>query len=197
MFFSGHNIIIATLADLKEELDSAETVIWSGESAGGMGCFNSVDFVHDALPNALVVGLPVGGFYFSNEWPYAGTEDYPVDESYIPWTFDDLADYMKLWDAFVPPRCLKDQSQDAHKCLIAEGLYPSLESPVFVVEAQTDEIVMPLHDGLPSVWSDSPYPCYNEVDNCPEEVRECVRMRSGRRDLCRLVALLVASTVLT
>ena len=84
MYFSGHRILSAIISDLSDHLKDAETIVWSGESAGGMGCFNSLDFVHDKFPDALVVGLPVGGFYFSNESPYLGTSDYPATD-YIPW----------------------------------------------------------------------------------------------------------------
>ena len=32
-----------------------------------MGCFSSLDFAADKLENSTVVGVPIGGFYFSNE----------------------------------------------------------------------------------------------------------------------------------
>ena len=69
MKFAGHLIVDSVLEELraKENLGSADTVIWSGQSAGGMGCFSSLDFVADKLENATVVGVPIGGFYFSNE----------------------------------------------------------------------------------------------------------------------------------
>ena len=34
---------------------------------------------------------------------------------------------------------------------------------------------MPLHDGLPAVWNDAPYPCFNEVGACPEDILEYMR----------------------
>ncbi|GMH68901.1 hypothetical protein TL16_g05033 [Triparma laevis f. inornata] len=165
------NIITSTVDSLSKNFNftDAGTILWSGESAGGMGCFNSLDYVYDTFPLSTVVGVPVGGFYFSNEWPYSGTDDNPAIE-YIPWSFTDLKDYLNLWDAYVPTRCAEAKKDAKHECLIAEGLYGSLAAPVFVVEAQTDEVVMPLHDGLPSVWASAPYPCYNSVSTCPQEI---------------------------
>lgn len=100
-----------------------------------MGCFNSLDYVYDTFPLSTVVGVPVGGFYFSNEWPYSGADDNPAIE-YIPWSFTDLKDYLNLWDAYVPTRCAEAKKDAQHECIIAEGLYGSLAAPVFVVEVR-------------------------------------------------------------
>ena len=56
----------------------ADTIIWSGDSAGGLGATDSVDWVLDFMRNTgdfkgTVYGVPIGGFYFSNDWPYKGT----------------------------------------------------------------------------------------------------------------------------
>ena len=59
------------------------------------------------------------------------------------------------------------------KCMLASGgSYTSLNTAVFIVEAQTDKVVMPLHDGLPKVWDQSPPLCSNTVEGCPPEIVE-------------------------
>lgn len=76
VYFAGHHVVAAVIKDLmaSNNLADAAEVVWSGESAGGMGCFNSLDFVADTLADAgsaaTVVGVPVGGFYYPNDWPY-------------------------------------------------------------------------------------------------------------------------------
>lgn len=72
----------------------ADAVIWSGDSAGGLGATDSVDWVLDFLRNTTedhfasgaLFGAPIGGFYYSNNWPYNGTSPPPVN--YIPWSYD-------------------------------------------------------------------------------------------------------------
>lgn len=111
--------------------------------------------------------MPIGGFYFSNNWPYNGTQ--PPPAKYIPWSYDAMKKYHDLWTAFVPTRCADGPHASAPwECMMANGSYSSIESPIFFVEAQTDEVVMPLHDGLPALWQDDPPLCKNKcVPACP------------------------------
>jgi hypothetical protein len=59
-------ILDAVIDELKSSanLSDATTVIWSGDSAGGIGCGGSVDHVAELLPNTRVVGAPIAGFYW-------------------------------------------------------------------------------------------------------------------------------------
>ena len=83
-----------------------------------------------------MVSAPVGGFYFSNDWPYRGSS--PPPKSFIPWTYEALAGYAALWDAFVPRRCAAQQAGgQAHRCMFAQASYASTRGAVFVIEAQT------------------------------------------------------------
>jgi hypothetical protein len=89
--------------------------------------------------------------------------------------------YRDLWDAFVPARCAASLPSHPERCMLASGgAYETLATPVFVVEAQTDKVVMPLHDGLPDVWNDDGHPCYNKKgDTCPAEIQEYMLEWSG------------------
>jgi len=154
--FSGHMIVKAVIEEsIKQyKLDKARAVIFSGESAGGLGCFANMDFVRETLPAVKkFAAVPIGGFYFSNEQPYTG----PGAKQFIPWSFASLKAYYSLWDAFVPTACAQDSAtaDEPWKCMFAVASYKTLKTPIFVVEAQTDKVVMPLHDGLPL---NKPYP---------------------------------------
>eukprot|EP00051_Salpingoeca_urceolata_P017828 m.245867 g.245867 ORF g.245867 m.245867 type:complete len:393 (+) comp19055_c2_seq1:162-1340(+) len=177
--FSGHNIVKAVLSTLKEShnLGSASNIVWSGDSAGGIGSFAHCDFVADTVPNAFVHCVPIGGFYFSNEKPYAGTD--PAPNKYIPWTYAAMDTYVKLWSAFVPTRCAQARSSSPWECVFSNASYATLNTPVFFVEGQTDKVVMPLHDGLPAVWDAVPKKCDNTVEGCPEQVVDYMKTWSS------------------
>eukprot|EP01013_Petalomonas_cantuscygni_P038637 TRINITY_DN6982_c0_g1_i1.p1 TRINITY_DN6982_c0_g1~~TRINITY_DN6982_c0_g1_i1.p1 ORF type:complete len:436 (+),score=63.16 TRINITY_DN6982_c0_g1_i1:48-1355(+) len=201
LWFAGHNIIEAVLQTAVEgklrggaerlSIADADLVIVSGGSAGGMGSAAHVDFVADYLHNATsrvadrvtsglgaqagslrVVGVPIAGFYFSNNWPYApANASAPRPVSYIPWDNAAFHDYYYLWGAFVPVRCAATRPSAPWECLVAGGFYSTMKSPVFFVESQTDAVVMPLHDGLPALWGDKKDPrCAGTVDGCPPDV---------------------------
>jgi hypothetical protein len=151
--FSGHNIVQGVMEAVirKYNMADAEEIIFSGESAGGIGAFANMDFVRGLVPKVKTfVGVPIGGFYFSNTFPYTG----PGAKAYIPWNFTSLQTYYKLWDSFVPAACAA-ATDTPWECIFAVKSYKTLATNVFVVEAQTDKVVMPLHDGLPL---QSPYP---------------------------------------
>ena len=67
-YFSGHHVVSAVVEDLKKNkgLDAADLVIFSGDSAGGMGVITNVDFVASQIPSAKVLGVPIGGFIFAH-----------------------------------------------------------------------------------------------------------------------------------
>lgn len=195
--FSGHRIIEAVLATLQAEdtfpeLAKAELVVWSGESAGGLGCVSTVDFVRDSLPGVkYVVGMPLGGFYFSNDAPYNGSD--PAPTSYIPWAYSDLETYHTLWSAFVPTRCAASASGGRlWRCMFADTSYHTIASPMFVVESQTDRVVMPLHDGLPALWDAPPYRCLRGgAATCPPD--EVIFMEGWSKKMLQSTAAVAAS----
>ena len=74
-----------------------------------------------------------------------------------------MQNYHVLWDAFVPTRCAAGPlALTPWECMFANSSYATIESPIFFVEAQTDKVVMPLHNGLPAVWDDK---THKECDN--------------------------------
>ncbi len=70
-YFAGHEIFKSVLSDLHEDLARATEIVLTGESAGGIGVWNNVDFLASLYPNARVVAVPIAGFYFF-AYPYKG-----------------------------------------------------------------------------------------------------------------------------
>lgn len=171
LYYAGHAIVEGVVNYLKtsHNLLKAEFVLWSGESAGGIGSLVNLDFFAHTLPDQTrVLGAPIGGWYFSNEWPYLGPDPKPI--SYTPWTYADVLGYTMFWDSFLPEACTSAHAQTPWMCLFAQTSYATLTTPIFVIEAQTDKVVMPLHNGLPSVWDNVPPLCDNTVVGCPQSI---------------------------
>jgi hypothetical protein len=118
--------------------------------------------------------IPIAGSYFDGSVTYNGTAPAPVP--FIPWSFADLAKYSALWNAAVPERCAAARPQDPWACIFSVASYPTMQTPFFAVQAQTDAIVVSLHAGLPEVWNPPsqtpPRPCFNTMDPCPAEPLE-------------------------
>jgi hypothetical protein len=95
LWFSGFNIIRAVIADLNatQNLGSATDIIWSGESAGGVAAFMTVDYVSASFPAAQVTLVPNSGF-FTVETIWPGSNKY----NRLPGIFE-------LWQPRVPSAC--------------------------------------------------------------------------------------------
>lgn len=66
LYFAGRYVFDAVIHQLVEKhgLGSAEAIILSGDSAGGIGTWYHLDRLAERFPKARVVGAPVAGFYF-------------------------------------------------------------------------------------------------------------------------------------
>lgn len=225
MQFSGFHIVHAAIALALDDLglDAAANVIYSGESAGGLGAVATADFVRhlilsrtsgtnsgtssgsggksrsdsddnndmdDVIPiistassstsgsnsNSTVkfALVPVGGAYFDMSRVYAPQQaSDPKPVTFIPWGFDSLRKYYTLWNATVPEKCAQATPEAPWECMFFVRSYGTLESDVFVIEAQTDAVVMPLHGGLPPLWgrsSGADQRCNLTTATCPEGV---------------------------
>ena len=133
LYFSGHHTIDATIQYLSaaHNMNTSESVVvFSGGSAGGVGAFNNLDFVVRSLPDAKVLGAPVGGFpptvhFFPGVAPPAeALRDI------------DFARIVPLFDSYMNAACVKAHAaSDAYTCLIPYKMYQYLETPVFISEA--------------------------------------------------------------
>lgn len=150
LHFSGHWVVEAVLTELElsspNSLANASDVILAGDSAGGIGVWPHVDWLSARYPTAQVIGAPIAGFYF-----YA----YPYQGPYH--TSSDLADFREpawpqhydLWQPFLDVDCYRALKDTPWACILANYSHPYVQSPVFVAEAQTDQVVTMFHDWLP------------------------------------------------
>ena len=163
LYMSGHNIIEATLTTLSETNGlntTGNVVVFSGGSAGGVGVFVNYEYVRARLKKeVVVVGAPVGGFPPEIFW-YNLSKGGPPEEDVRNSNFKYLYD---TYDSFVPSRCRAAYGeQDAWKCFIPYLAYPHYVTPMFIIESQTDVVIMGGFEGMdhklpgallnPDVW---------------------------------------------
>lgn len=168
-YFSGHLILEAVLAALNGTgqnaslersgqepgpaagLASAELIVLTGESAGGIGVWPNLDWLAARYPRAKVVGAPIAGFYFF-AYPYVGpghTNSSLADFREAAWPA-----HVRLWRSFVDADCAA--AMPAWRCVLANYTFPYVSSAAFITQAQTDKVVTSMHDWVPHqrVWTE-------------------------------------------
>ena len=152
-YFGGHEIFKSVIQDVEMELNHATEIILTGESAGGIGVWNNVDFLAAQFPKAKVYAVPIAGFYFFAS-PYTGphhTSSVLVDFRENAWP-----SHYELWGSYVDQKC-KDNLKEPSHCVLSNYSFPYIETPAFIVEAQSDRVVLTDHDWVPSnedLWTD-------------------------------------------
>jgi len=155
LVFNGHHIIEAVFKHLQHHMEQSEMVVWSGESAGGIGCVAHVDWVAQLLPKTTrVIGATIGGFYWFAEQTYDGAGHIP----YTAWDTKAWSTYYSLFNAFLPKRCVAAYPRTPWLCALADVSFTTIATPMFFVQSQTDRAVMKLHDGVPSSVPPLPAP---------------------------------------
>ena len=161
--FSGHHVIRGILDAMDEQggLTDADEIIVSGASAGGLGVWMNVDYIAQRYPNAKVTGLSIAGFYFyatfytgpgARTWDKNGTMADFRKEAW-PRTFD-------LYSAHVNKKCEAYYNEqgpgyNGGPCMQANQSFPFVQSPVFVVQSLSDEVVLQFHDMVPDITKQS------------------------------------------
>lgn len=155
LYFSGHFVMRAILAALNAShgLGDAAEIIVTGASAGGIGSWINVDYIGDAFPGARVTVVPIAGFYFY-AYPYMGANH----------TSSELANFapsawpvtVALWQAFADETCVAARTADPWACMLANYSFPYIAAEAFVIEAQTDQVVLLDHDWLPDQYRSLP-----------------------------------------
>jgi len=147
--FSGARIVSAVLESLAAErgLADAETLVWSGYSAGGIGSVAHLDQVAERFPTSRVVGAPIAGYYWDDATPYAGRGAAP----HVPFGVEAFRRYHSLWQMYVPKECAGGpHAADPWACGLAYYSFPTLRAPIFVIEALVDSVQLGLHAGVRS-----------------------------------------------
>mmetsp|Transcript_16375 Transcript_16375/g.32632 ORF Transcript_16375/g.32632 Transcript_16375/m.32632 type:complete len:319 (-) Transcript_16375:200-1156(-) len=153
-YFSGGLIVDGVIADLQARsdlagtpfsLDQSSIVIWSGDSAGGIGAGATVDQVASLLPDTTkVVAAPIAGFYWDNKYPYTGPG---ALTDYVPFGVGAFQGYYDTWKMRVPERCAAGLPDTPWACGLLNFSLPFLASDVFVIEMLTDSVQLYLHSG--------------------------------------------------
>eukprot|EP00039_Didymoeca_costata_P014968 m.247611 g.247611 ORF g.247611 m.247611 type:complete len:388 (-) comp16128_c0_seq10:43-1206(-) len=148
LYFSGHNTIESMLVYLSANHNlnaSGNFIVFSGGSAGGIGVFNNYEYVAERL-QGTVVGAPVGGFPPAVEW-YTGKNSSVPEEDAHDSAFQ--AHY-NLYGAHVNQACFRAliPSNEEYKCLVPHLAYHYMTTPMFILEAITDAVVMCGFEGL-------------------------------------------------
>ena len=147
LYFSGRLVVEAVIKELLPlGLASASLVVWSGDSAGGIGAVATADFVAALLPHTRVVAAPIGGFYFPPP-VYTGPDRVPlyVDFSVAAWSH-----ICSVWQCILPSACVSHHQSTPAACALGNFSLHYTTVPTFVVESQADKISMLLHASVNS-----------------------------------------------
>lgn len=160
-YFSGHLIFSAVLDALDDAIDgtapslkNATSIVLSGESAGGFGVYNNIDWLASRYEQARVVGAPIAGYEFY-AWPYTGPGHTSSSLADFRAAAMESGAYVDLWGAKLPSKCVAAHPSDRGACQLPCFSYSYIEAPLFIVEAQSDSVVLMYHDWLPQLDSSS------------------------------------------
>ncbi|EDQ88996.1 uncharacterized protein MONBRDRAFT_25774 [Monosiga brevicollis MX1] len=150
IIFAGKLIVDAIIEDLEANhgLTEATEIILSGDSAGGLGTWYHLNDLVDRYPQASVYNVPIAGFYFP-AYPYTGPNH--TQSGLADFRAEAWPGHVTLWQSHMDQDCQRDMPvNDTWKCMLANFSYPYMRAPIFIVEAQTDEVVTTGHDWLPA-----------------------------------------------
>jgi hypothetical protein len=136
----------------KYNLGHASDIILAGDSAGGIGVWMNLDYlatkIHAINPKTRIVGAPIAGFYFYADVPYTGPDH--TYSSLANFSESGMATAYNLWQSYVDVTCLSAKTKDPYACTLSAYSYPYISSETFIIEAQTDQVVLEAHDWVPS-----------------------------------------------
>ncbi|KAJ8366605.1 hypothetical protein AAFF_G00348600, partial [Aldrovandia affinis] len=139
--FMGSLIIKEVVKELLTKgLDTAKVLLLAGSSAGGTGVLLNVDRVAEQLEalghrGVQVRGLADSGWFLDNQ-QYRWT-DCTDTMSCAP--TEAIKRGIKYWNGVVPGRCGLLHKGEEWSCFFGYKVYPTLHSPVFVVQWLFDE----------------------------------------------------------
>ncbi|XP_062869221.1 inactive palmitoleoyl-protein carboxylesterase notum1b [Trichomycterus rosablanca] len=139
--FMGSLIIQEVVKDLLTKgLDSAKVLLLAGSSAGGAGVLLNVDRVAELLKglghgSIQVRGLADSGWFLDNK-QFRTTEC--IDTISCAPT-EAIKQGFRFWGSAVPERCRLAHIGEEWNCFFGYKIYPTLRSPVFVVQWLFDE----------------------------------------------------------
>lgn len=156
MVFNGMNNFILGINFLKNRfgIGSAESVVLTGDSAGGVGVLFNVDRLASLLPGVDVVGNPVAGLFpINNE--YDGPQRRIVKEKLTPSAF---YQYRNLFNIELHEGCrnafMRNSSANIatnmNDCTRPQVFVFAISSDLYIHEYLTDYLVTSLYGGVPT-----------------------------------------------
>lgn len=155
LYFSGHFVLQAILDALEASggLAQATDILLTGDSAGGIGVWPNLDWLADRYPKARVVGAPIAGSYFYATWYTGPNASVPGLADFRPAAWPQ---HYALWSSFVDEDCKAANPANPGFCILSNNSFPYVKSETFAIEAQTDEVVLTAHDGIPAAYITQP-----------------------------------------
>jgi ribosome maturation protein SDO1 len=152
LYFAGHLILSSILDELDElyNLKDATDIILTGVSAGGIGVWMNIDFIANRYPNTRVTAATIAGFYFYETY-YNGT-NHTNPGGMADFRKDGIENAYKLYNAYVDETCkieYESYNLDPAACMLSNNSFPFIESDSYVIQAQTDQVVLTGHDCFP------------------------------------------------
>ncbi|XP_040892322.1 inactive palmitoleoyl-protein carboxylesterase notum1b isoform X1 [Toxotes jaculatrix] len=157
--FMGSLIIKEVVNELLTKgLDNAKVLLLAGSSAGGTGALLNVDHVAEQLESQGYTGVQVRGLADSG-W-FLDNKQYKLTDcldtiSCAP--SEAIKRGIRYWGGLVPESCRQAHVGEEWKCFFGYKVYPTLKSPVFVVQWLFDEAQLtvdnihltgqPVHEG--------------------------------------------------
>jgi len=156
--FAGHLNIKAVINYLKDQggLSDAQTVVLTGSSSGGVGVYMHADWLGDELPRSKVVAMPIAGFFglgysFEYEDSFPSSSLTPMENSaLVTFTRENTKRCVELWHAYLPKACTDAYGQDRYLCLLSKFSGSHVKVPLFVVQAQSDDVQLMLNNHFPA-----------------------------------------------
>ena len=150
--FSGRHILDAVIGDLSahHDLQQADTLVFTGLSAGGIAVNNLADSVQEMVPAAKLIALPVAANHYL-PWPrigvYTGTGKNELSDKELVDT-ENIRRMHLIKNYSLPPACLQAYPGTPSNCYFLKFALQFMKVDVFVVQAQTDKMYLYQHAGF-------------------------------------------------
>jgi hypothetical protein len=137
IFYRGRFILDAIYDDLfsQHSLGSADTVLVSGCSAGGLAVYVNIEHVEARIkavnPATRVLGVPGAGFFMGEARPFSGS-GYLAN---YQWVFENQNVSGSLNSGCMAAR---SATNDQWRCFIANETLPFTKTPLFISNSLTD-----------------------------------------------------------
>jgi hypothetical protein len=132
--FRGFRIVRSIVNDLRNRsgnnLTSANRILLSGTSAGGIGTMVHLDWLAGQFPNAEVRGINDAG------WTPAEALELPIPQSSFP-----VARALQLWNGKPDASCAQANSNTKYFCY-SSAVYPHINTPLMVQMSQYDPVFL-------------------------------------------------------